>query len=104
MLHAQEQAACRTWPDRLIITVSISGMVMQGNMMQESMMGLVEGPVASGADPVASACFRLGWRMEELFSQFEVPDRPPRAYDLAHLCGLTGSAWDWTRWTSWSAR
>jgi hypothetical protein len=61
-------------------------------------MGLAEGPVASGADPVASACFRLGWRMEELFSQFEVPDRPPRAYDLAHLRGLSKlTSYDWQR-------
>lgn len=61
-------------------------------------MGLVDGSVASGTDPVASACFRLGWRMEELFSQFAVPDRPPRAYDLAHLCGLSKlTSYDWQR-------
>lgn len=48
--------------------------------------------------PVASACFRLGWRMEELFSQFEVPIRPPRAYNLTHLPGLSKlTSYDWQR-------
>ena len=46
-----------------------------------SMTVLDDGSAASAADPVASACLRLGWRVEELFSQFEVPERPPLAYD-----------------------
>ncbi len=43
---------------------------------------LAEGPGGRAADPVASACFRLGWRVEELFSQFAVPEGIPLAYDL----------------------
>lgn len=36
--------------------------------------------------------------MEELFSQFKVPERPPRAYDLAHLPGLSKlTSYDWQR-------
>jgi hypothetical protein len=59
---------------------------------------LADGSEASATDPVASACFRLGWRVEELFSQFEVPERPPRAYDLAHLPGLSKlTSYDWQR-------
>jgi len=59
---------------------------------------LADGSAASAADPVASACLRLGWRMEELFSQFEVPERPPRAYDLTHLPGLSKlTSYDWQR-------
>ena len=59
-------------------------------------MGLVSDPASRGTDPVASACFRLGWRVEELFSQFEVPEYPPHAYDPARLPGLsklTSSDW-----------
>src|SRR6266566_8466196 len=53
---------------------------------------------ASAAGPVASACLRLGWRMEELFSRFEVPERPPRAYDLSQLPGLSKlTSYDWQR-------
>lgn len=51
-------------------------------------MGLVSDSASRGTDPVAGACFRLGWRVEELFSQFEVPEHPPHAYDLARLPGL----------------
>src|SRR5258707_784386 len=59
---------------------------------------LADGSAASAADPVASACLRLGWRMEELFSQFEVPERPPRAYDLTHLPGRSKlTSYDWQR-------
>jgi hypothetical protein len=53
------------------------------------MAGLVDGSEVSGTDAVASACFRLGWRLEELFGQSEVPERPPRAYDLEYLHGLS---------------
>ena len=36
--------------------------------------------------------------MEELFSQFEVPERPPRAYDLTQLPGLSKlTSYDWQR-------
>jgi len=62
------------------------------------MTALADGSEASAADPVVSACFRLGWRMEELFSRFEVPERPPRAYDLASLPGLSKlTSYDWQR-------
>ncbi len=44
---------------------------------------------ASPADPVASACFRLGGRMAELASQFAVRERPPRPYDPSRLPGLS---------------
>ncbi len=50
---------------------------------------LADGPEATPVDPVASACVRLGWRIEELFSQFGVPEGPPLAYDLAQLPGLS---------------
>lgn len=49
---------------------------------------LAEGPGGPMTDPVASACFSLGWRVEELFSQFAVPEGVPRAYDLTRLPGL----------------
>jgi hypothetical protein len=49
---------------------------------------LAEGPGGAVADPVASACFSLGWRVEELFSQLAVPEGVPRAYDLTRLPGL----------------
>jgi hypothetical protein len=61
-------------------------------------MGLGSDPASPGTDPVASACFRLGWRVEELFSQFEVPEHPPHAYDLARLPGLSKlTSYDWQR-------
>ncbi len=59
---------------------------------------VADGSEASAVDPVASACLGLGWRMEELFSQFEVPERPPRAYDLGYLPGLSKlTSYDWQR-------
>ncbi len=59
---------------------------------------LAEGPGGPAADPVASACFRLGWRVEELFSQFAVPEGIPRAYDLTRLPGLGKlTSYDWQR-------
>ncbi len=62
------------------------------------MTGFAGGPELSAADPIASACFRLGWRMEELFSRFEVPEGPPRPYDLAQLPGLSKlTSYDWQR-------
>lgn len=61
-------------------------------------MTSIDGSSPSGQDPVASACFRLGWRVEELFSQFAVPERPPRAYDLPRLPGLSKlTSYDWQR-------
>jgi hypothetical protein len=61
-------------------------------------MGLESDPASPGTDPVASACFRLGWRVEELFSQFEVPEHPPHAYELARLPGLSKlTSYDWQR-------
>jgi len=48
-----------------------------------------EVPGGLAGDSVASACFRLGWRVEELFSQFAVPEGVPRAYDLEQLPGLS---------------
>lgn len=61
-------------------------------------MGLVDDSASSVTNPVASACFRLGWRVEELFSQFEVPEHPPHAYDLARLPGLSKlTSYDWQR-------
>jgi hypothetical protein len=41
------------------------------------------------ADSVACACLRLGWRMEEMFGRFDVPEGPPHAYDTAQLPGLS---------------
>jgi hypothetical protein len=61
-------------------------------------MGLESDPASPGTDPVASACFRLGWRVEELLSQFEIPEHPPHAYDLARLPGLSKlTSYDWQR-------
>ena len=61
-------------------------------------MVLVDDFTPSGTNPVASACFRLGWQVEELFSQFEIPEHPPRAYDLARLPGLSKlTSYDWQR-------
>lgn len=66
--------------------------------MQDGMTALAEGSGGLMADPVTSACFRLGWRMEELFSQFAVPEGLPRAYDLARLPGLSSlTSYDWQR-------
>lgn len=67
--------------------------------MHENPMGLASDSASSGADPVVSACFRLGWRVEELFSRFEgTPGNPPHAHDLARLPGLselTSYDWQW---------
>jgi hypothetical protein len=61
-------------------------------------MDLESDPASPGTDPVASACFRLGWRVEELFRQFEVPEHPPHAYDLPRLPGLNKlTSFDWQR-------
>ncbi len=38
---------------------------------------------------MVSACFGLGWRIAELFNQFDVPARSPRPYDVARLPGLS---------------
>ncbi|MBV9445785.1 MAG: hypothetical protein JO345_07815 [Streptosporangiaceae bacterium] len=55
-------------------------------------------PVEDSADPVVSACFGLGWRIEELFNQFDVPARSPRPYDMARLAGLSRlNSYDWQR-------
>ncbi|HEX6520738.1 MAG TPA: hypothetical protein VF070_12120 [Streptosporangiaceae bacterium] len=55
-------------------------------------------PVEDSADPVVSACFGLGWRIEELFTQFDVPVRSPRPYDMARLPGLSRlKSYDWQR-------
>jgi len=51
-------------------------------------MTVTDGSAAAATDPVASACLRLGWRMEELFSHFGVPEGPPHPYDFGHLPGL----------------
>lgn len=57
-----------------------------------------DGSGGFAADPVASACFRLGWRIEELFSHYPVPEGPPPAYDLARLPGLSKlTSYDWQR-------
>jgi hypothetical protein len=40
-------------------------------------------------DSIVGACFGLGWRMEELFSRYDIPVRPPRPYDPARLPGLS---------------
>ena len=64
----------------------------------KSMTVLADGPEATPVDPVASACLRLGWCIEELFSRFEVPEGPPPDYDLAQLPGLSKlTSYDWQR-------
>lgn len=61
-------------------------------------MRAMPGPVAGLADPVVSACFELGWRMEELFSRFVIPEHPPEPYDSARLIGLSSlNSYDWQR-------
>jgi hypothetical protein len=40
-------------------------------------------------DAIVAACFGLGWRMEELFSRYAIPDRLPHPYDLTRLPGLS---------------
>jgi len=44
---------------------------------------------APGTDPLVSACVRLGWRLEELFSRVGVPEGPPEDYDQTRLAGLS---------------
>jgi len=56
--------------------------------MRENPMGLASDSASSGADPVVSACFRLGCHVEEL-GRFETPGNPPYAYDPALLPGLS---------------
>ena len=46
-------------------------------------------PAAATGDPLVSACVRLGWQMEELFSRLDVPDGPQTAYQLDRLIGLS---------------
>jgi hypothetical protein len=71
--------------------------VTSGKIMHENPMGLASDSASSGADPVVSACFRLGWHVEEL-SQFETPGNPPHTYDLARLPGLSElTSYDWQR-------
>lgn len=53
------------------------------------MASLADPSDATAPDPVASACLRLGWRIEELFSQLDVPEGPQRSYGLASLPGLS---------------
>src|ERR1700734_1951332 len=47
------------------------------------------GPAAASGDPLVSACVRLGWQMEELFSRLDVPEGPQAAYQLDRLIGLS---------------
>jgi hypothetical protein len=44
---------------------------------------------ATTADPLVSACVRVGWQMEELFSRLPVPAGPEAAYQLDRLAGLS---------------
>ena len=61
-------------------------------------MRSVPDPVEASADPVVSACFGLGWRIEELFTWFDIPVRSPRPYDSARLPGLSRlNSYDWQR-------
>lgn len=41
------------------------------------------------ADPLVSACVRVGWQMEELFSRLSVPGGPQPAYGLDRLAGFS---------------
>jgi hypothetical protein len=60
-------------------------------------MGLIESSAQSGEDPVVSDCFRVGWSVEELLCQSEVPERHPRSY-VAHLPEwIDLSPYDWRR-------
>jgi len=81
-------AVARRIADRACGLGGDAGTVQEHDRIR-SMTGLDDGSGASAADPVASACLRLGWRVEELFSQFEVPECPPRAYDMTQLPGLS---------------
>jgi hypothetical protein len=66
--------------------------------VQDGLTGLADGTAGPKPDPLASACFRLGWHIEQLFGQFAVPEGPPRAYDLARLPGLSKlTSYDWQR-------
>ena len=61
-------------------------------------MSSVPYPVEASADPLVSACFGLGWRIEELFTRFDIPSRSPRPYDLGRLPGLSRlNSYDWQR-------
>lgn len=52
----------------------------------------------AGADPLICAALALGWRVEELFSQFPIPEQSPRAYDSGRLPGLSKlTSYDWQR-------
>ncbi len=55
-------------------------------------------PDTTEPDPLACAALALGWRVEELFSQFAIPEQPPRAYDPDRLPGLSKlNSYDWQR-------
>lgn len=43
----------------------------------------------SEAGAIVAACFGLGWRMEELFGRYDIPERPPHPYDVTRLPGLS---------------
>lgn len=52
----------------------------------------------AGADPLICAALALGWRVEELFSQFPIPEQAPRTYDSDRLPGLSKlTSYDWQR-------
>jgi hypothetical protein len=44
---------------------------------------------AATGDPLVCACVRVGWQMEELFSQLDVPGGPQDPYQLDRLIGLS---------------
>jgi len=44
---------------------------------------------AASADPLVSACVRLGWQLEELFGRCDVPEGPQPGYSLDRLIGLS---------------
>lgn len=53
---------------------------------------------AGNVDPLACAALALGWRVEELFNQLPIPERPPRPYDPDQLPGLSKlTSYDWQR-------
>jgi len=59
-------------------------------------MGLLDGSSSPGTNPVISACFRLGWRVEELRRQFRAPEHRTHVYDMARVPGLdTLTSYDW---------
>jgi len=51
---------------------------------------MTDAMAAVAADPLASACVRLGWEMGVLFSRLDVPAGPQAAYPLDRLIGLSG--------------